>query len=54
MIMIFFSTMQLACLGILGAYVGRIFQQVKGRPLYMIDEVVSSAALKDEAAADVR
>ncbi len=45
LIMIFFSTMQLACLGILGAYVGRIFQQVKGRPLYMIDEIVSSAAL---------
>jgi polyisoprenyl-phosphate glycosyltransferase len=42
LIMIFFSTVQLACLGILGAYVGRILLQVKGRPLYMIDDIVSS------------
>jgi dolichol-phosphate mannosyltransferase len=42
LIMIFFSTTQLACLGILGAYVGRIFQQVKGRPLYMVDEIASA------------
>lgn len=42
LIIIFFSTMQLACLGILGAYVGRIFQQVKGRPLFLIDDVVAS------------
>ena len=45
MIMIFFSTTQLACLGILGAYVGRIFQQVKGRPLYLVDEIVASEGL---------
>lgn len=51
LIMIFFSTMQLACLGILGAYVGRIFQQVKGRPLYMIDEIVSSASVAGVAPA---
>jgi dolichol-phosphate mannosyltransferase len=42
LIMIFFSTVQLACLGILGAYVGRILQQVKGRPLFMVDEVITS------------
>jgi len=42
LIMIFFATVQLACLGILGAYVGRIFLQVKGRPLYLIDEAVAS------------
>ena len=45
LIMVFFSTVQLACLGILGAYVGRILQQVKGRPLYLIDEIVSSEAV---------
>jgi glycosyltransferase involved in cell wall biosynthesis len=58
LIMIFFSTMQLACLGILGAYVGRIFQQVKGRPLYMIDEIVTASTLPEpsakEGAADGR
>jgi dolichol-phosphate mannosyltransferase len=32
----FFSGVQLVALGILGAYVSRIFEEVKGRPLYVI------------------
>jgi dolichol-phosphate mannosyltransferase len=40
LIMIFFATVQFACLGIMGAYLGRIFMQVKGRPLYMVDEEI--------------
>jgi dolichol-phosphate mannosyltransferase len=28
----------LLCLGIVGEYVGRIYQQVKGRPLYLLKE----------------
>lgn len=28
----------IACMGILGAYLGRIYDEVKGRPLYIIDE----------------
>ncbi|MGI8840416.1 MAG: glycosyltransferase family 2 protein [Caulobacteraceae bacterium] len=51
LIVIFFSTVQLACLGILGAYVGRIFLQVKGRPLYLIDEIVTSNASQEAAGA---
>ena len=43
LVMVFFGVSQLACLGIVGAYVGRIFVQVKGRPLYMIDDVVAGA-----------
>lgn len=39
-ITVFFSTMQLACVGILGAYVGRIFLQVKGRPLFLIGQII--------------
>jgi polyisoprenyl-phosphate glycosyltransferase len=54
LIVIFFSTVQLACLGILGAYVGRIFLQVKGRPLYLIDEIVSSEAAGDAEAGTPR
>lgn len=46
--MVFFSTVQLACLGILGSYVGRTFLQVKGRPLFLVDEIVRGAG---EAAA---
>ncbi len=52
LIVIFFSTVQLACLGILGAYVGRIFLQVKGRPLYLIDEIVTSNVSGEAAGAD--
>jgi dolichol-phosphate mannosyltransferase len=37
-----FSTAQLATLAILGAYVGRIFTQVKGRPLFIVDKRVGS------------
>ena len=40
LIMTFFATVQFACLGIMGAYLGRIFMQVKGRPLYLIDEEI--------------
>ena len=40
LIMVFFGVGQLGCLAIIGAYLGRIYTQVKGRPLYMIDEVI--------------
>jgi dolichol-phosphate mannosyltransferase len=35
---LFFSGLQLTVAGIVGEYVGRIFEQVKGRPLYHIAE----------------
>lgn len=34
-------------LGILGIYVGRIYDQTKGRPLYVVDEVIANAARAD-------
>ncbi len=44
LIIAFFSTAQLACLAILSIYVGRIFMQVKQRPLFLIDSVVTNEA----------
>lgn len=44
LIIVFFSTAQLACLAIFGEYLGRTYMQGKGRPLYLIDEVVTSPA----------
>jgi polyisoprenyl-phosphate glycosyltransferase len=43
LIQVFFGTGQLGCLAIIGAYLGRIYTQVKGRPLFMVDEVVRGA-----------
>jgi polyisoprenyl-phosphate glycosyltransferase len=44
LIQVFFGTGQLGCLGIIGAYLGRIYTQVKGRPLFMVDEVIRGGA----------
>ena len=51
---IMFSTgIQLVCIGVIGEYVGRLYEEVKQRPLYLISETISSepdgALLADSA-----
>lgn len=43
------GSVQLITVGILGEYLGRMYEQVKGRPLYLIDQVVHSRADSESA-----
>ena len=49
----FFAGIQLVALGIVGEYVGRIFDEVKQRPLYLIADRIKSSPLSLRAAVDI-
>ena len=40
-VIVWFSSVQLIVLGVMGEYVGRLFQEAKGRPLFLIDTVLA-------------
>ncbi len=40
-VVVFFSSIQLFSLGLIGEYIGRIYEEVKGRPLYVIKDKIN-------------
>jgi polyisoprenyl-phosphate glycosyltransferase len=38
---LFFASVQLIALGVIGEYLGRLFEEVKNRPLYLVKELVN-------------
>ncbi|SRR5579883_2527528 len=41
LVVTFFSGIQLLCLGLMGEYIGRIYDEVKRRPLFIVDRFVT-------------
>lgn len=46
----FFSGIQLFCLGVMGEYVGRIYDEVKRRPQFIIDQMIEKAERQNVSA----
>jgi len=42
-LVLFIGGVQLAAIGVLGEYVGRVYDEVRHRPLYVIDRAVNVA-----------
>jgi dolichol-phosphate mannosyltransferase len=48
LVVTFFSGVQLLALGLMGEYVGRIYEEVKRRPMYIVDKRIGFEKDKSE------
>ena len=49
LVMLFLGGTQLFCMGLLGEYIGRTFDEVRRRPLYIVSRITGLSVLKEEA-----
>ncbi|OFX74487.1 MAG: glycosyl transferase [Bacteroidetes bacterium GWE2_29_8] len=42
LVVTFFAGVQLLCLGLMGEYIGRIYDEVKKRPMFIVDRVIDN------------
>jgi polyisoprenyl-phosphate glycosyltransferase len=42
LVVTFLSGLQLVFLGVMGEYLGRVYEEVKGRPLYVVDRIIGN------------
>jgi dolichol-phosphate mannosyltransferase len=48
-LLVLFSGLIIVSVGVVGLYIGRIFEQVKGRPLYVIAREIDRSEVRDDA-----